>query len=225
MGIKMKELPKAERPIERLIDKGCDYLSNEDLLTILINSGSKENSAREIASLILKECDGDLSRVNYSNLKNIKGIGNKKSATILAALELGKRFSMKVRSISNIQITSSNIVFDYYRNIFLDKKQEYFYCVYLDSTKRVICDKLLFIGTLDYSLVHPREVFKEAISYSASSIICIHNHPSGNVLPSKNDILITNKLSEIGDIMGIKVIDHVIIGHNKYYSFLENNDL
>lgn len=225
MGIKMKELPKAERPIERLIDKGCDYLSNEDLLTILINSGSKENSAREIASLILKECDGDLSRVNYSNLKNIKGIGNKKSATILAGLELGKRFSMKVRSISNIQITSSNIVFDYYRNIFLDKKQEYFYCVYLDSTKRVICDKLLFIGTLDYSLVHPREVFKEAISYSASSIICIHNHPSGNVLPSKNDILITNKLSEIGDIMGIKVIDHVIIGHNKYYSFLENNDL
>ena len=95
----------------------------------------------------------------------------------------------------------------------------------LDSNKVVIKDKLLFIGTLDYSIVHPREVFKEACVVSASSIICIHNHPSGNVFPSRNDLDITKKLVEIGNMFGIKVVDHVIIGSDKYYSFLENDDM
>ena len=95
----------------------------------------------------------------------------------------------------------------------------------MDSNKVVISEKLLFIGTLDHSLVHPREVFKEAISVSASSIICIHNHPSGNVFPSRNDLDITKKLVEIGNMFGIKVVDHVIIGSDKYYSFLENDDM
>ena len=104
-----------------------------------------------------------------------------------------------------------------------DKQQEHFYCLYLDNSKRVIKDKLLFIGTINYSVVHPREIFKEAYMLSASSIICVHNHPTGNVLPSKQDL--TNNLINIGNIMGIKVIDHVIIGQNNYYSFLENGDI
>ena len=95
----------------------------------------------------------------------------------------------------------------------------------MDTNKVVICEKLIFIGTLDYSVVHPREVFKEAILVSASSIICIHNHPSGNVVPSKNDIEITNRLISVGELLGIKVIDHVIIGSDKYYSFLENGNI
>ena len=128
-------------------------------------------------------------------------------------------------SINNIQITSTDIVFKYYRDIFINKKQEYFYCVFLDTNKVVIKEKLLFIGTLDYSVVHPREVFKEAVLVSASSIICVHNHPSGNVIPSKNDFEITKRLVSIGDMLGIKVIDHVIIGSEKYYSFLENGDI
>ena len=106
-----------------------------------------------------------------------------------------------------------------------DETQECFYCVYLDVTKKVIKDKLLFKGTLNYSLVHPREVFKEAFLLNATAIICVHNHPSGNIKPSKQDIDITDNLVELGLIHGIKVLDHVIIGNNNYYSFLENNKI
>lgn len=225
MVVKIKDLPKEERPIERLIDKGSEYLSNEELLSILIRTGTKECSAKQLASMVLSVTDGNLNDINYQMLKNIKGLGDGKCASILAAIELGKRNNKKVKSINNVKITSCDLVYKYYKDIFNDKKQEYFYCIYLDSNKVVIKEKLLFIGTLDYSLVHPREVFKEAYSVSASSIICIHNHPSGNVFPSRNDIDITNKLVEIGNLFGIKVIDHIIIGGEKYYSFLENNDM
>ena len=225
MKIKMKDIPKNERPVERLLLYGVDSLSNEELLSILIKTGSKENSARELAGVILKNVSGNLSEINLSNLSSIKGIGDNKSAVILAALELGYRASRKVSSLNNIKINDASIVFDYYKSTFINKKQEYFYCIYLDSSKRVIKDKLLFIGTLDYSLVHPREVFKEACSVSASSIICVHNHPSGNVIPSKNDYDITSKLVDLGCMLGIRIIDHIIIGDNKYYSFLENNDI
>lgn len=225
MGIKMKDLPKSERPVERLIDNGTEYLSNEELLSILIKTGTKEQSAKQLALMILSSVDGNLDNINYQKLMKIKGIGKTKSAVILAALELGKRACNKLKTINNIKITSADVVYEYYKNIFSGKKQEYFYCIYLDSNKVVIKEKLLFIGTLDYSLVHPREVFKEAYSISASTIICIHNHPSGSVIPSRNDFDITNKLVEIGNLLGIKVIDHIIIGDNKYYSFLENNDI
>ena len=225
MKIRMKDIPKNERPVERLLSNGACNLSNEELISILIKTGSKEYSAKDIATLILKSVDGNLCDINFQKLSRINGVGNIKSAVILAALELGKRANMTVSSINNVKITSALIVFNYYRNIFVNKKQEFFYSIYLDSNKIVIKEKLLFMGTLDYSLVHPREVFKEAVSVSASSIICVHNHPSGNVFPSKNDFEITNKLIEAGNLLGIKVVDHVIIGHDKYYSFLENNDI
>ena len=225
MKIKMKDIPKNERPVERLLLYGCEFLSNEELLSILIKTGDREHSAKELATLILKSCDGDLNRLNYSNLSNIKGMGDVKSACVLAGIELGRRSNKKVSFLNNIQITNCEIVFNYYRDLFINKKQEYFYCIYLDTNKVVIKDKLLFIGTLDYSVVHPREVFKEAISVSASCIICIHNHPSGNVLPSRNDFEITSKLVEVGNMLGIRVVDHVIIGSDKYYSFVENGDI
>ena len=223
--MKIKEIPKNERPVERLILNGSEFLSNEELLSILIKTGNKNYNSKELASIILRECNGNLSCINYSMLSKLNGIGDVKSACILAGIELGKRANKKVLSINNIQITSTDIVFKYYRDIFINKKQEYFYCVFLDTNKVVIKEKLLFIGTLDYSVVHPREVFKEAVLVSASSIICVHNHPSGNVIPSKNDFEITKRLVSIGDMLGIKVIDHVIIGSEKYYSFLENGDI
>ena len=223
--MKMKEIPKSERPIERLLSNGCEALSNEELLSILIRTGSRNYSAKDLSNLILKECDGNLSNINYQSLKKINGIGNSKSASILAGLELGRRANVVVNSISECKLNSALLVYQYYSSIFRNKNQEYFYCIYLDSNKIVIKDRLLFIGTLDYSVVHPREVFKEACMCSASSIICVHNHPSGNVFPSRNDIEITNRLIDIGNMMGIKVIDHVIIGKSKYYSFLENGDI
>lgn len=222
--MKIKDIPKSERPVERLLMYGANSLSNEELLSILIKTGNKDDSAKDLALKVLSLVSGNISDINYQKLSKVKGIGDIKSAVILAALELGRR-SNSLKSLNSVKITEASIVFNYYRNVFINKKQEYFYSIYLDSNKVVISEKLLFIGTLDHSLVHPREVFKEAISVSASSIICIHNHPSGNVMPSRNDIEITKRLIEIGDMLGIRVIDHVIIGSDKYYSFLENGDI
>ena len=222
--MKIKDIPKSERPVERLLMYGASSLSNEELLSILIKTGNKDDSAKDLALKVLSLVSGNISDINYQKLSKVKGIGDIKSAVILAALELGKR-SNSLKSLNSVKITEASIVFNYYRNVFINKKQEYFYSIYLDSNKVVISEKLLFIGTLDHSLVHPREVFKEAISVSASSIICIHNHPSGNVMPSRNDIEITKRLIEIGEMLGIRVVDHVIIGIDKYYSFLENGDI
>lgn len=222
--MKIKDIPKSERPVERLLMYGASSLSNEELLSILIKTGNKDDSAKDLALKVLSLVSGNISDINYQKLSKVKGIGDIKSAVILAALELGRR-SNSLKPLNSVKITEASIVFNYYRNVFINKKQEYFYSIYLDSNKVVISEKLLFIGTLDHSLVHPREVFKEAISVSASSIICIHNHPSGNVMPSRNDIEITKRLIEIGDMLGIRVIDHVIIGSDKYYSFLENGDI
>ena len=227
MTIKIKDIPKNERPRERLIFMGVETLNNEELLSILLKTGSKNLSAKDLANQLLKEVGSinKLKGINYQTLRRIKGIGDAKACSILTAVELGKRIKQDNLSLNNICITSANIVFDYFNNLFYNKKQEHFYCIYLDNRKKVIDVKQLFIGTLNQSLVHPREVFKEAVLLSASSIICIHNHPSGNITPSKDDIELTNRLINVGIFMGIKIIDHIIIGNNEYYSFLENGNM
>lgn len=227
MTIKIKDIPKEERPRERLIASGVEQLSNEELLSILLKSGSKNVSAKELANILLKKIGSinKLEGINYHTLSNIKGIGEAKACAILTAVELGKRIKKENNSLNNIQITSSDIVFNYFKHIFSNKKQEYFYCIYLDNKKKVIEVKLLFIGTINQSLAHPREVFKEAYLLSASAIICVHNHPSGNVFPSKDDFTLTRRFIDIGMLMGVPVIDHIIIGEDKYYSFVENGDI
>lgn len=193
------------------------------MLSILLKCGTKDLSVRELASTILKQIDNinNLRDINYENLVKIKGIGKAKACEILASIELGKRIN-KINNINQIKIYSSESIFNYYKDKLSDKLQEYFYCVYLDTKNHIIKDKLLFIGTINQSLVHPREVFKEAYLLSATSIICIHNHPSGNVNPSNNDIIITKQLKEVGKLLGINVIDHIIIGKDSYYSFNDN---
>lgn len=224
---KIKEIPVLDRPIERLINLGVNKLSNEELLSILIKTGTKKESSKDLALKILKEVNNiqELKKINLEQLNKIEGIGNIKAATILAAIELGKRMNSNITSIKNLKFNNPEIIFEYYKEKFKYVYQENFYCVYLDNNKRIIKDKQLFLGTLNYSMVHPREVFKEAYILSASSIICIHNHPSGEVLPSKQDIEITKRLKEIGILLGIEIVDHIIIGENKYYSFFENGDL
>ena len=227
MNLKIKDIPINERPRERLINNGVDKLNNEELLALLLKTGTKNMSAKNLANLILKKI-GDiknLKNITYNDLLKIDGIGSAKACDILAAIELGKRINKEVVSINNLKITSTEMVYKYYKDIIGDKKQEYFYCIYLDNKKKIIKDKLLFIGTINYSIVHPREVFKEAYLLSASSIICVHNHPSGNLEPSNEDINLTNRLKEIGNLLGINVIDHVIITYDSYYSFYENNNI
>lgn len=227
MTVRIKDIPESDRPVERLISNGSESLSNIELLTILIKSGTKQKSAKALAEEVLKEI-GDihqLKNLNLEQLRKIKGIGIKKATTILAALELSKRINDEYNNLNNVKINNSSLVYKYYKNKIGDKLQEYFYCIYLNSAKKVIKDKLLFIGTINQSIVHPREIFKEAYLLSASSIICVHNHPAGSVFPSIEDINLTNKLVEIGNLLGVKVVDHVIITKNNYYSFFENNDI
>ena len=227
MNLKIKDIPINERPRERLINNGVDKLNNEELLALLLKTGIKNMSAKNLANVILKKV-GDiknLKNITYNDLLKIDGIGSAKACDILAAIELGKRINKEVVSINNLKITSTDMVHKYYKDIIGDKKQEYFYCIYLDNSKKIIKDKLLFIGTINQSIVHPREIFKEAYLLSASSIICVHNHPSGSLEPSVEDINLTNRLKEIGNLLGIHVIDHVIITKDNYYSFYENNDI
>ena len=224
VSILIKDIPINERPRERLISNGVEYLNNEELLSILLKCGTKDLSVKELANNILKQIDNinNLKDINYQNLIKIKGIGKAKACEILASIELGKRINNKINNINQIKIYSSESIFNYYKDKLSDKLQEHFYCVYLDTKNYIIKDKLLFIGTINQSLVHPREVFKEAYLLSATSIICIHNHPSGNVNPSNNDIIITKQLKEVGKLLGINVLDHLIIGKNTYYSFNDN---
>lgn len=227
MGVKIKDIPINDRPCERLIEHGVETLSNEELIAIIFKTGLKGTSAKDLASLLLSKIGNikKLNDINYEYLRKIKGIGQSKACNLLATIELGKRINREVDSIKNIKLNNSEVVYKFYKDKLGDKKQEHFYAVYLDNQKKIIGDKLLFIGTINYSLVHPREVFKEAYLLGASAIICIHNHPSGNPLPSKQDFDITNSLIEVGKILGIKVVDHIIICKNNYYSFLENNDI
>ena len=221
----IKELPKNERPREKIKKYGIESLTNEEILIILIGSGNKYSDARDLSFKILSSVSemSDLVNLNYEALSKIKGLGPSKISIILAAIELSKR--VKKKELVNTKIDSSKKVFDYFKTIFIEEMQECFYAVYLDASKKVIKVKLLFKGTLDHSLVHPRELFKEAYLLSASSIICVHNHPSGNIAPSKEDKMLTSNLVRIGLIHGIPIIDHLIIGKNNYYSFFENGDI
>lgn len=227
MKVKIKDMPISNRPMERLINKGVEYLNDEELLAVLIRTGNKEVSSKVLSSFILNEIGGikKLKNVNYQSLIKIKGIGKTKACTIMAAIELSNRINNDIDEINDIKMTSPDIVFNYYKNKFKNKKQEYFYCLYLDNDKKVISEKLHYIGTINHSLVHPREIYKEAYLVSASGIVCIHNHPSGNVNPSFDDKNVTNNLKQIGDLFGIKIVDHIIIGRNKYYSFVEHGDI
>lgn len=225
--MKIKEIPLTERPRERLLATGTEKLTNEELLAILLKTGTYGYSAKNIASFILKEVGTiqNLKTIKLNQLLQIKGIGKVKACEIMAFIELSKRMNQEISSLNNIKINSSNLVFQYYKDLFKNQTQEQFHCIYLDSSKKVLETKLLFIGTINKSNVYPREIFKEAYLLGATSIICIHNHPSNNINPSKEDKLITDSLKEVGYLMDVKLLDHLIIGKDKYYSFLENGEL
>lgn len=227
LKVKIKDLPINERPRERLVKQGVETLSNEELITLIINSGTQSISAKELSISILKELNDitKLKDISLKQLLDIKGIGIAKATTLLATIELGKRIYKDVPVINNIKFNNPLVIFNYFKAKLINVKQEHFYAVYLDASKKVIEEKLLFIGTVNQSMVHPRDVFKYACILNSSSIICVHNHPSGNTLPSKEDISITNTLINIGKIFNIPVIDHIIIGKDKYYSFYENGDI
>jgi len=225
-NVKIKKIPVNDRPRERLILNGVNNLSNEELLSIILGTGTKSLSAKNLSSLILSKTKNitDLKKLSYYDLIKIKGIGKAKACTLLALIELSTRMNSSIDDFIGVKLNDVKKVFDYYR-MRVSNNQEEFYCVYLDAKKKIIDERLIFKGTVNHSLVHPRDIFKEAFNLNATSIICVHNHPSGNVIPSGDDIKVTNRLKEIGNLMGIKLIDHVIVSKGGYYSFLENGQI
>lgn len=223
--MKIKNLPKLERPREKLLEYGSEKLLDEELLAIIIKTGVKGYSSKDLAIIILNKIGGieNLKNINIHTFDDIKGLGIVKKIEILVIVELGKRIYLKNNLKSLKKYLNPDYIYNDNRSIFYGLKQEYFYVLYLDSKKNLIERKLLFMGTVDRSLIHPREVFKNAYLYSASCFICMHNHPSGDVMPSKVDIEITKMLVDIGKIQGIDLIDHIIVGDNNYFSFYENN--
>lgn len=225
--MKVKDLPLKERPRERLMEYGKENLSNEELLSIILKTGNGKLSVKEVSNNVLNYFNGinNLKDATKEQLQQIKGIGLVQALTLLSVVELGKRIYMNDNISDKLLLTSSNSIYNYMKYQLYDKKQEYFYCLYVNQRKELIERKLLFMGTLNRSIVHPREVFKNAYLCSASGIICVHNHPSGNVNPSREDIRLTNSLVELGQVNGIPIIDHVIIGDNDYYSFYEDGKI
>ena len=214
------DLPKVERPREKLISKGVQDLKGEELLAILLRTGREGKSAIQTTKQILNRYSKKrLLNLGYDDLVKIKGIGLAKACTILAAQELVKR-ALKVGEEMLPKIESIKDViaqFSYLR----EKHREHLAALYLNARNEVVFKKHLFVGTLDANICHPREIFEHALTNHASSVILVHNHPSGDPEPSKADLEITKRLTEAGKIMGIDVLDHIIITKNKTFSFKE----
>lgn len=225
--MKLKKIPNEEKPRERLLKYGKENVSTNELIEIVLKSGTKKNGIKEISHNIISSVNNinELKDMEINSLMNIEGMSKIKAIELVAAIELGRRVYSEDNYKEMVTLTNPNTIINYFHGLFKDKKQEFFYVVYLDNQKKYIDKKLLFKGTVNYSLVHPREIFKEAYMLSSSFIICIHNHPSGDASPSNNDIEITRRIKEISNIHGIGLLDHIIIGDNNYYSFYEDNNL
>lgn len=209
-----------EQPRERLMSSGPESLSDAELIAILLGGGTVGLSAVDLARKMLKDFESitNLANRDYSEFKKYEGIGPAKAVTIAAAFELSRR--IKISSFEDKKIfRSPDELGNYYILKFRDVRIEYFYVLLLNSSNQVFREVLVSKGLLNSSLVHPREVFRLAITESASSIALLHNHPSGNAEPSKEDILITNQLVDAGKHIDIKVLDHIIIAGNNFTSF------
>lgn len=225
MSYKINEIPISERPRERALEYGVSILSDAQLLAILLKTGYKNRDVLELSMDFLSRYSiAELKNVSFYDLIAMKGIGEAKALEILSAIELGRRIFLRKKDLLSKYINAKEI-WEGSRYLFFNLKQEYFYCLYFNHRQELLERKLLFMGTINKSVIHPREVFKEAYRLSASSIICMHNHPSGDVMPSKEDILLTDHLVKTGHIQGIPVLDHIIIGEDAYYSFYEHHNI
>ena len=213
--MRIKDIALEQRPRERLRRDGADKLSDAELLALLIQHGSKGESAVDLSNRLISTFEIDkLNSLSLQELMKIKGIGLAKASKLIAAFELSKRVSSG-KICEKIVKNPSDIALHYMEKL-KDLKKEHFIAVFLDSKNKIIKDEVISIGTLNSSLVHPREVFKEAIKCSANSIILVHNHPSGSVEASDEDYRVNKVLIEAGELVGIKVLDHLIVGDGKW---------
>jgi DNA repair protein RadC len=222
----IRDYPTDERPRERMVQNGASSLSNQELLAIILRTGTKSESVLQLSNRVLTTFEGFrlLKEASLEEITDINGIGLAKAVQIMAAVEIGRRIS-NLAFDDRYSIRSPEDGANYVMNDMRFLSQEHFVCLYLNTKNQVLHKQTIFIGSLNASIVHPREVFKEAFRRSAASIICIHNHPSGDPTPSREDIEVTKRLVECGKIIGIEVLDHLIIGEKKYVSLKEKGYL
>lgn len=220
--LRVKDLPEEEKPREKLVKQGPDILSANELLAVVLNVGTKKEEILSMTSRIIKE----YGEKNITNEKNPRALEKElaiplaKACQIVACFELGRRFFLKNNGGSPL-IRTAKHVYEYLKDM-RELPKEHLRGLYLNSRYRLVHDEVISIGSLTSNIIHPREVFKPAIEYSAAAIIIAHNHPSGNIKPSPSDIEITNQLAKAGRIMGIELLDHVIIAKNKFGSISVN---
>lgn len=217
-----KVLPLSMRPRERLKEKGAKVLSEQELLAIILRTGYKGATAGELAAEILHYF-GDLyqfKRAELQELTKISGIGEAKAAELLAAIELGQRIG-KASCPKIGHVSSSYELGCMLAEEMKDYEQEHLLCIYLNTKNQILQKKTIFIGSLNQSIAHPREIFKVAVKIAAARIVICHNHPSGSPTPSHNDIVFTKRLKECGEMMGIELLDHLVIGGSEYISLRE----
>lgn len=214
---KISEIPKNDKPREKLAKKGVEALTSRELLMVILGKGIKGKDVVELANDILKLIEKERENLSLEKLEKIQGVGKARAGQILASFELAKRYLLKPEQKINNTDDVLSLVADI-RN----KKQEHFVTITLTGASNVIEKRTVFKGTINYSIVHPREIFADALTDRAAGIIFVHNHPEGDVEPSEQDKKITKKLIEAGKLLGIEVIDHIIVTKNEYFSFKEN---
>lgn len=222
LTLKIKDVHEADRPRERFLRQGASSLSNQELIAILLRTGTKEESVLLLANRILMKFEKlhALKDATIEEITSIKGIGEAKAIQLLAAVELAKRLARKEYD-TRFSIRSPEDAAKLLIPEMSSLNQEHFVVLFLNTKNQVMHKQTIFIGSLNASIVHPREIYREAVKRSAACIICAHNHPSGVVTPSAEDIDVTNRLVEAGLIMGIELVDHLIIGDHTYLSMKE----
>lgn len=220
--LRMREIHESDRPRERFLRQGPESLSNQELIAILLRTGTRNESALSLANRILIHFEKlhALKHASVQEMMEIKGIGEAKAIQILAAIELGKRLAQKELD-EKLTIRSPEDAANYLMPLMTSLQQEHFLALFLNVKNQIIHQQTIFVGSLNASIVHPREVFRVAIRRSAASIIVAHNHPSGNPSPSPEDIDVTRRLIEAGQILGVDVLDHLIIGDHQFISLKE----
>jgi len=217
------DFPESEKPRERLIKFGPSSLSNSELIAILLRTGVQNQNVLDLSKKILKQHSfASLSETSVGELQKIRGIGKAKACQLIACFELSKRIS-SFSGRKNLIVKSAEDIANYLMPKMRFLKKEHFIVFYLDSKNKVIKEETISIGTLNASIIHPREIFKSAIKESANAIILVHNHPTGNPEPSEADQKLTKKIEEASELIKISLLDHIIIGNNKWFSFEEKN--
>jgi DNA repair protein RadC len=209
----IRELDSIDKPREKLTKNGVESLKDYELLAILLGSGTKDKDVLKLSREIVKLFEDDFEAISLEKLTSIYGLGLAKSSQILSAIELSKRYLIK----QNKKVNSAEDIFDELKE-YKNKQQEYFLTITLDGANHIIQTRVISIGTLNRSLIHPREVFADAITDRCASIIIAHNHPSGLLEASQEDILVTSRLQESAKLLGIELLDHIIISKNGYLS-------